>query len=351
MFENSNEIWNWFHWKWFDPKFLQELHWENPIFLYIIPAIPLLYLIRGIINFGLRQKLDIALFPGDNNRSSIVGTIRFIPYLFFIAFITFILIALARPQESNKRISFSTDGVDIIYLLDISESMLLEDLKPTRLEASKKILKSFTDKRSNDRIGLVVFSGQAYSLSPLTSDYDLVKNYIDDVNFNLLDTGSTAIGNAIITGLNKIKSSDSKSKIIVLLTDGDNTSGNIGPEMAAKLCNAFNVKVYSIGVGTNGDIPFGKDSLGNTQYVKSVLNEGLLHKIATLTRGKYFRATNNNSLKHILDQIDKMERGNIIETKFKDVKDYYSVYLIWGVIFFLFWMFAKNTFLTNALED
>ncbi|HEX8549847.1 MAG TPA: VWA domain-containing protein [Cytophagaceae bacterium] len=341
----------WYSLSWFSPKTLLNFEWAAPFYLYLLPGILLLFILRSIFNLRGKQKLDFALLSNDLKGLGSLSSLRFIPTLFQVLFLTLILVSLARPQKSLQSVHESTEGIDIALVVDISESMLLEDFKPNRLEASKKIISEFLDARPHDRISLVVFAGQAYSLAPLTTDHDLLKKYVSEISFNMLDTGSTSIGNALVVGLNRLKNSTSKSKILILFTDGDNTSGNIGPQTAARLSYAFGVKIYTIGIGTSGKIRYGKDELGEPRYVESSLNSTLLKSIATTTKGEYFRATNSATLKQILNKIGKLEKGEIVVATFNDTQDLYTIYLRWAFVFFLLWMFTKNTFLTNATED
>lgn len=295
--------------------------------------------------------MDFALVSTDIKDIGKISVLRFIPPVLFVVFIALILVSLARPQKSLQSVHESTDGIDIALVVDISESMLLEDFTPNRLEASKKIITEFLDARPHDRVSLVVFAGQAYSLAPLTTDHELLKKYVSEISFNMLDTGSTSIGNALVVGLNRVKNSSSRTKIMILFTDGDNTSGNIGPNTAARLCYAFGVKIYSIGIGTTGKIRYGKDENGEPRYMESSLNGTLLKSIANTAKGEYFRATNSLMLKQILNKIGKLEKGEIVVARFNDTKDFYTVYLKWALVFLVLWLFTKNTFLTNAMED
>ena len=342
---------DWFSYTWFTPSQINGFYWENSFYLYFIPVVPFLFLIRGLIQVRLRTRLDIALPAKYIQKWSMVGLLRLIPHSLILTSITFIIVALARPQKIDEEIEQTVEGIDILLLMDISESMLLEDFNPNRLEAAKKVATEFVDGRGRDRIGLVVFAGESYSLSPLTLDYSLVKNYLKTVNSQLIPESGTAIGNALLTGINRMRESDSKSKIMILLSDGDNTAGSVDPVLASQLAYAYNIKIYTIGIGKDGTVPVGKDSLNNTIYAESILDETTLRKIAELTEGKFFRASNNMALKDIFLLIDHYEKGHIKESRFKDKKDFYYVYLTWAIVFFLGWLLTKNTFLSNSLED
>ena len=342
---------NWFSWQWFSPKVLLNFQWEYGVVLYLIPLIPLLFVLRWLFHFNFRQKLDIAFPPAELKKWYFDGLLRFVPPVFFVLFISMVIISLARPQKTSEKIESASQGIDIVLALDISESMLLEDFYPNRLEAAKKVIQQFLEKRTEDRIGIVVFSGAAFTLVPLSTDEQLLMKTLDEVDPSMLDTGSTAIGNAIAVSVNRLNESSSGTRVLILLSDGENTAGNIGPETAAQLAYAYGIKIYCIGVGNQGSVPFGKDENGKTAYVTSSLNETSLRKIAAIGKGMYFKANDEKALRNVFLKIDGYEKGRIKETRFKDSKDYYRIYLIWGLIFFILWMLTKSTFLTNALED
>jgi len=351
MPEFSREMFYWFSFHWFDPWFVKQFNWENIYYLYMIPLLPSLLIIRWILHFRSRTKLDIALHSQDLQGWDFIGAIRFIPYGFKMLCICFILIALARPQKINETIEQSSEGIDIMLLMDISESMQLEDFKPNRLEAAKEVARNFIKGRRHDRIGIIVFAGEAYSLSPLTMDYKLLNNFINDIRFEMIETSGTAIGSALAVGINRMRESISKSKVMIIISDGENTAGNIDPMMAAELAHAFDIKIYTIGIGKDGAIAYGKDENGNVQYVQSMLDETTLRKIAEKSDGHFFRASDNYALNEIIHIIDKQEKGKIKETRYRDNKDYYEVYLAWAFVFLLCWLITKSTFLSNAMED
>ncbi|HEY8399685.1 MAG TPA: VWA domain-containing protein [Cytophagaceae bacterium] len=333
------------------PRTLLGFHWENKLFLYFLPAVPLLLSFRWIFHVGLRQKIDIAFHPDAARGFNWTALLRFIPYTFHLLAIAFVLIALARPQKVSEIREQYGEGIDIIIAMDVSESMLLEDFSPNRLEAAKQVARNFIKQRQHDRIGLVVFSGDAYSLSPLTTDYQLLSEFIEEIKPGMIDAGGTAIGNALGVSINRLRESQTASKVIILLSDGENTAGNLDPIMAAKLAHAFQIKTYTIGIGKDGEVPYGTDSTGKPIYIKSSLDETTLRKIAQIGEGQFFRASTLKSLNDIFYRIDNYEKTEIIETRFKDNEDFYRIYLIWGIIFLLIALSLKNTFLSNALED
>lgn len=259
--------------------------------------------------------------------------------------------ALARPQTTNEQVEQWSEGIDIMLVIDISESMQIQDFRPNRLESAKSVARDFVTGRFQDRIGLVVFSGDAYSRSPLTTDYELLTNYINDINFDLIENRGTAIGSALAVATNRLRESDSKSKVLILLSDGDNTAGNIDPVTAAKLAAAYDIKIYTIAIGKEGKVPFGKDFFGRTRYVENTLDETNLREIARIGGGNFYRVSDEEALETVFGEIDELEKAEIKETRYKDTTDFYYIYLRWATLFFLFWMLTKTTFVTNILTD
>ncbi|UXP31045.1 VWA domain-containing protein [Reichenbachiella agarivorans] len=340
----------WLSLKWFTWETLQSFQWEFPIVFYAFYAFPLILLVWILIDRLKRQSLAIALTEKDIKWSPI-SILRHVPNIILLLTFTLLLLALARPQKTNEKVEQWTEGIDIMMLIDISESMQIEDFRPNRLEAAKDVARNFVMGRFQDRIGLVVFSGEAYSRSPLTSDYELLNTYIDDINFDLIEKSGTAIGSAIAVGTNRMRESESKTKVMILLSDGDNTAGNIDPIIAAELADAYDIKIYTIAIGKEGKVPFGQDFFGRTRYVENTLNETTLRKIAEIGHGRFFRVSDNQALEQVFELIDKYEKAEIKENRFKDTTDFYTVYLIWGMILFLLWLLLKSTFISNILQD
>jgi Ca-activated chloride channel family protein len=202
-----------------------------------------------------------------------------------------------------------------------------------------------------DRIGIVVFSGDAFSLAPLTTDYKLLNSYLDEISFEMIESRGTAIGSALAVVTNRMRESKSKSKVCILLSDGDNTAGNIDPITAAELAAAYDIKIYSIIVGQEGLVPFGKDYFGRPNMVENTIDETTMRNIADIGAGQFFRVTDNEALKNVFDRIDKYEKAAIQETRFKDTSDYYYIYLQWAAILFVIWLLLKSSFISNALQD
>ncbi len=340
----------WYSLSWFYPSTLQGFTWEDTLFLFAMFAVPLVFIARWAFRFFFNQKLPVALVKSDLSTSPLTW-IRFIPEVLLAAVMLLILTALARPQKTNEKVEQWAEGIDIMLAIDISQSMQIEDFKPNRLEAAKDVARDFIKGRLQDRIGIVVFSGDAFSLAPLTTDYDLLNTYLNDINFEMIESRGTAIGSALAVVTNRMRESESKSKVCILLSDGDNTAGNIDPITAAELAAAYEIKIYTIIVGQEGMVPFGKDYFGRPNLVENTIDETTMRKIAKLGGGEFFRVTDNEALKNVFNRIDQYEKAEIKETRFKDTADYYYIYLQWAVVLFLIWLLLKSTFLSNVLQD
>jgi len=340
----------WYTLAWFDPSVLTAFEWENPYFLYAAMAIPVVFLLRWALQHVVNQKLPVAVTKKEL-RTSPLNLIRFIPEAFLLISLVLIMIALARPQRSNEKTEQWTEGIDILIGLDISRSMQISDLEPDRLTAAKQVALDFINGRKQDRIGLVVFSGDAFSLSPLTTDYDLLRSYIRDINFDMIQNSGTAIGSAMAVMTNRMRESQAQSKVCILLSDGDNNAGNIDPITAAELGSAFGVTLYTILVGREGYVPFGKDFFGRPQMVENTVDESVMRKMAQIGNGECFRATDNEALIDIFRKIDMYEKAEIKETRFRDKSDFYANYLSWAIVFFLCWLMFKSTYISNVLQD
>ena len=349
MIENEQNI-PWYSLDWFSPSTLKGFQWEMPFFLYLLILIPFLFLLRWFFLRKRKQSLAISLVDKDI-KASTVRYLRFLPGIFFLLSTVLIIVALARPQQTNERVEQYTEGIDIMLVVDISESMMIEDFKPNRMEAAKQTAQEFVNGRIQDRIGLVIFSGEAYSLSPLTTDYTLLNSYIEGVNFEMIESRGTAIGSAIAVGTNRLRESKAKSKVMILISDGDNTAGNIDPLTAANLASAFDIKIYAVAIGKEGRVPFGTDFFGRPRYVENTLDETTLREIAQIGSGKFYRVDDNTGLEQVFEEIDQLEKAEIIETRYRDTQDYYINYLKWAVLFLLAFIFTKSTFMSNILRD
>lgn len=256
-----------------------------------------------------------------------------VPFVLRVAAVTLLSIALARPQLTNRWTSESTEGIDIMMALDISGTMLAEDLKPNRLEAAKSVAQDFVIARPNDQIGLVVFAGESFTQCPLTIDHAVLVNLFRSVEYGMVEDG-TAIGLGLANAVNRMKDSETKSKVVILLTDGSNNRGDIDPQTAAEIAKTFGIRVYTVGVGSYGQARVPVNTPLGKQYVTmdSEFDESTLKRIAQTTGGQYFRATDNTSLKQIYEQIDQMEKTKLRVREYSKHTENFMPYLIAALI-------------------
>lgn len=299
------------------------------LLLLVIPLMVVWYLLRYRKQKPALQFSNISLFRGVRK----TFRQRTYPLLFVLRMVAAaaIIIALARPQSMLSRQEMKVEGIDIVLAMDVSGSMLAEDFKPNRLEAAKKVASDFIDGRRNDRMGLVVFSGEAFTQVPLTIDHNVLIKQLMSLKSGMIKDG-TALGDGLATAINRIKDSEAKSKVIILLTDGINNQGAVDPQSAAEIAALYNIRLYTIGVGTQGLAPYPfRDPFGHIHYqnVPVELDEQLLTSMAQSTDdGHYFRATNKKSLQNIFGQIDQMEKSKIDVTQYSQTKDEYLGWLI-----------------------
>jgi Ca-activated chloride channel family protein len=264
-----------------------------------------------------------------------------------LAFV-FLIVALARPQSSSSSSNVTTEGISIVIALDISASMLAEDFKPNRIECAKKVAQQFIDGRPNDLIGLVIFSGESFTQCPITSDHSVLRNVLKDVQPGMLIDG-TAIGEGLATAISRVKDAKTKSKVVVLITDGVNNSGAIPPSTAGEIAKTFDVRVYSIGVGTKGMAPYPFKTPFGIQYqnMEVQIDEALLSQVAQNTDGKYFRATGNKALENVFNEIDRLEKSKIEVTEFNRHTDEYLPYALIGLALILLELILRYTLLKS----
>lgn len=273
------------------------------------------------------------------------------PILQALAFVL-VVVAMARPQYKNTTVERNAEGIDIVLTLDISTSMKAEDLKPNRLEAAKDVAENFIQKRVSDRIGLVLFARKSFTMVPPTLDYDLLTRLLGEVEMGVVEDG-TAIGMGIATAVNRLKESEAKNKVIILLTDGQNNSGEIDPVTAADLAVSYGIKIYTIGAGTRGTAPYPvQDPIFGNRYqnVKVNIDEEMLTKIANMTGGEYFRATDTEKLKEIYNQIDQLEKTKIEEIIYTDYKDLYPRFLLPGILLLVLSIVSDRFVFRKATE-
>lgn len=285
----------------------------NPGYLFLLL---LLIPVIGWYIYELR-KADASIQIGDTlvlqkQPKSLRVRLLHLPFILRVAAITLLSLALARPQLTNRWSSESTEGIDIMMALDISGTMLAEDLKPNRLEAAKQVASDFVLARPNDQIGLVVFAGESFTQCPLTIDHAVLVNLFQSVEYGMIEDG-TAIGLGLANAVNRMKDSQTKSKVVILLTDGSNNRGDIDPQTAAEIAKTFGIRVYTVGVGSYGQARVPVQTPIGTQYITmdSEFDETTLQRIAQTTGGQYFRATDNSSLKKIYEQIDQLEKTKL----------------------------------------
>lgn len=273
----------------------------------------------------------------DNQPKTWTIRLRLLPDILRVVVLVLLIVAIARPHFSLSKDDKSVEGIDIVMALDVSPSMLAEDFKPNRLEAAKKVAKQFIDDRKNDQIGLVIFSGEAFTQCPPTIDHDVLLNILHDTQRGNLQDG-TAIGDGLTTAINRLRNSKAKSKVIILITDGVNNAGQMDPLQAASIAKQFNIRVYTIGIGTNGLAPFPVQTPFGKRYeqLPANIDESLLKNIAKTTSAQYFRSTKNSSLENIFKEIDSMEKSIInvsLYSQTKDVGDRFVWAAMWVLLF------------------
>jgi Ca-activated chloride channel family protein len=280
--------------------------------------------------------------------SSIKVYLRHLPFIFRMVAVAALIIVLARPQSTDSWQNRSTEGIDIVMAIDVSTSMLAEDLKPNRLDAAKDVAASFINGRMNDNIGLVVFSGESFTQCPLTTDHAVLMNLFKDIKCGIIQDG-TAIGLGLANAVSRIKDSQAISKVIILLTDGSNNMGEIAPVTAAEIAKTFGVRVYTIGVGTKGMAPYPFQTPMGVQYqnVPVDIDEDMLKQIATVTGGQYFRATDNATLANIYSEIDRLEKTKINVQEYSKKQEEYRNIAIFVLALLLLEILLRNILLRN----
>ncbi|MEW6773899.1 MAG: VWA domain-containing protein [Bacteroidota bacterium] len=321
---------------WFN---IQDIVFANKEFLWLLLIVPLLALYYYFKNNRLLPTLNYSNFYLIKDiPASFKVQSRWFPYVLRLLVVTLLIIALARPQSVSSGKDVQTEGIDIMISLDVSLSMLAKDFKPNRLEVAKDVIQEFVDNRPNDRIGMVIFGGEAFTQCPLTTDHKILKTLIEKVKAGSLGQG-TAIGLGLANAVARLKDVSSKSKVIILVSDGVNNTGEIDPLTAGELAKTYNIRVYTIGVGSRGKAlqPVAMYPNGELQYdyVDVEIDEALMKKISDETGGKYFRATDNNSLRKIYQEIDKMEKNIIYEKNYTNRKDLYYPLVFVAMIFLL----------------
>ncbi len=318
---------------------------------YLLLFIPLIgyvvwYLIKGK---SMKPAMKVStIAPFGRNIKSFRNRILHLPFVLLVLTLSMVIIVLARPQSSDSWEESDIEGIDIMLATDVSTSMLAMDLKPNRIEAAKEVAAQFVSSRKNDNIGLTIFAGESFTQCPLTIDHAVMLNMLNavkcDIALNGIIEDGTAIGMGIANGVSRLKDSKAKSKVIILLTDGSNNSGEISPEAAAEIAKEFGIRIYTIAVGTNSDtapFPYG-DQIIN---VPVEIDENTLKNIAEITNGKYYRATSKESLSEIYSEIDKLERTKLHARQFSAYNEEYQIFALIALLSLLFEIVLRNTVL------
>ena len=324
------------------------IYLENPNYLWLFILLPLLI---GWYLFNSKKAqpvLKISSLKGFQQKTNFLGKLQ--PLLFILRLLSLglIILAISRPQTMDVSTRTKTNkGIDIVMAIDVSSSMLAQDLKPNRLSSLKRVATSFIDDRMSDRIGLVIYAGESYTKTPITSDRAIVKNALREIRYEGLIEDGTAIGMGLATAVNRLKDSRAKSKVIILLTDGVNNSGFIDPKIASELAVEYEIKTYTIGLGSNGTAraPVGILPNGKFQYgmTKVEIDEELLKTIAKNTGGLYFRATDNKKLEEIYDEINKLEKTEVEEFKYYNYEEKFRPLILLALTLILIEWLARNT--------
>ena len=331
---------------------LENITFANPKLLWgllMIPAIVVWYIFRHKKQEASVRYSDMTGFD-DLPRSWKVYA-RHLLFVLKMVALALLVVAIARPQSSSKSEKSNIEGIDIILVQDISGSMLARDLKPDRLEASKKVAANFVEGRPTDRMGLVVFAGESFTQVPLTTDHTVMLNMLKELKSGMIDDG-TAIGDGLATAINRLKDSEAISKVIILLTDGMNNSGSVDPYTAAEMAKIFGIRVYTIGVGSYGTAPFPVQTVFGVQYqqMKVEIDEKLLMTIANSSGGKYYRANSNQKLSEIYDEIDKLERSKIEVTEFRHLHEEFYPLVAWAIALLLLEFVLRKTVFRTITE-
>jgi Ca-activated chloride channel family protein len=320
-------------------NYLHNIDFAEPQFFLLGLLIPVMIVWYVSKNFGTQAGIKVSSIKSFKGLTSWKSTFRHLPFILRCLSIACIIAALARPQSKTDEQQAEGDGVDIVLCIDVSGSMTAQDFTPNRMEAAKKVAQNFIDSRLTDRIAIVIFSGESFTQCPLTTDRAVLKSAVDNIRNGLLEDG-TAIGDGLSTSVDRLRSSKSKSKVVILLTDGENNGGLIGPTNAKEIAKAFGIKVYTIGVGTEGYAPFPvRTEMGVImQQQKVTIDEKLLKEIAGETGGRYFRAKDNAGLVNIYKEIDGLEKSKVeISTLTRYTEKFFSFLMIGlGLLFFEF---------------
>jgi Ca-activated chloride channel family protein len=327
---------------------LEGIEFLNKQWFWVILALPIAVLWYVFNHNKQTAELKISSLKGFKVTSSWLPKFKHVLFALRLIALGLLITALARPQTVDVSTKTKTTrGIDIVMAIDVSASMLAKDLKPNRLEALKNVAADFIQGRPNDRIGLVEYAGESYTKTPITSDKSIILRSLEEIKYNTIIEGGTSIGMGLATAVNRLKDSKAKSKVIILLTDGVNNGGFIDPSTASELAVEYGIKTYTIGLGTNGMAlsPIGILPSGEFQYgrVQVNIDEKLLQEIADVTGGKYFRATNNQKLKEIYVEINKLEKTDVEEFKFYNYEEKYRSLVLFAGLLLLIELLLRYT--------
>lgn len=324
-----------------------DIQFANPELFWLLFILPFLLLWFILREKNLSPSLRVGSGEGIFQQAiTLRQRLRYLLPLLRIFSLALIIVVIARPQSSSQRKSINTEGIDIVMAMDISTSMLAEDFKPNRLDAAKETAIKFVQERPNDRIGIVIFAGESYTQCPVTIDHDVLVNLFQSIKTGTIKDG-TAIGDGLATSVSRLEESKAKSRVIILLTDGVNNSGFISPETAAEISKEFGIRVYTIGIGTIGKAPYPFKTPYGIRYqnIDVKIDEAILKKIAELTGGEYFRATDNNSLEKIYKKIDELEKTKIEVSYFNQYEEEYLPFALTAISLLLLEILLSQTYL------
>ncbi len=318
------------------------MEWYSPYYLFLLALVGLVVFLQLKPKGKRSPSILFSQLSKFTKSRGWRAKISRLPFWLQVIGLVLVCVALARPRSSDEKVKRNVEGIDIVVALDISESMLIEDMKPeNRLESAKKTIKEFIEGRISDRIGLVLFSGESYTGVPITLDYKILLEKLATVQSTRSIKMGTAIGVALANSVGRLKDSTAKSRVVILLTDGENNSGTIDPETALEITKGYQVRVYTIGMGRDGQaqIPITyRDSRGNKRKryypIHSKVNDELLTRLAKETGGKYYRAINTKSLKDVFDEINSLEKTKVEVNKYVKYNELFWMYLVWGLLFF-----------------
>jgi Ca-activated chloride channel family protein len=326
---------------------MTDITFANPellLLLFVIPGLVVWYYYR--LHAKESDVRFPTLLPFAMVKYSAKERLRHVPFILRMIALALVIIALARPQSTSKGQNVYSEGIDIVLALDISGSMLAEDFQPNRIEAAKNVAQDFIGGRTNDRIGLVIFSGESFTQCPLTVDYEVLKTLIKPLKSGMIEDG-TAIGLGLANAVNRLRESKAKSKVIILLTDGVNNRGEIDPISAAQIAQSYGIRVYTVGVGTVGEAPYPVQTPFGIRYqmVPVEIDEKVLNKVAEMTDGKYFRATDNKKLRSIYQEIDKLEKTRIEVRSYRRYTELFYSFILVAVFLLIGDVGISNTWL------